>query len=162
MWYLGYDDYPTLENSLFGVVRLVKNDNIDRYKFSGYGIGFDRRGTFSVANGFGRNVINFGVDMSSSVHVDDKKKYILILGEAPTQGLDDTALIAEKMYPINFTDSIRKFCLSLHCNGANSYLFLNGVKIHEFKAKDSEINAIALCLGDISKDFSILKKDWVK
>ena len=57
MWYLGYDDYPTLENSLFGVVRLVKNDNIDRYKFSGYGIGFDRRGTFSVANGFGRNVI---------------------------------------------------------------------------------------------------------
>ena len=66
-----YDDYPTLENSLFGAVKFVKNADIDKYKYSGYGIGFDRRGTFSTANGFGKNVIIFGVDMSFSVHVDN-------------------------------------------------------------------------------------------
>ena len=77
MWDHEYDDYPTLENSLFGTVKLVKN--ADKYKCSGYGIGFDRCGTFLVANGFGRNVIIFGFHMSSSVHVDNKKKDILIL-----------------------------------------------------------------------------------
>ena len=71
---------------MFGGVKLVKNADIDKYKYSGYGSGFDRCGTFSVVNEFGKNVIIFGVDMSSSVHVDDKKKYILILGEGPTQG----------------------------------------------------------------------------
>ena len=72
MWNRGYDYYPMLKNSLFGAVKLVKQANIDKYKYSGYGIGFDRLGPFSVANGFGTNVINFGVDTSSSVHVDNK------------------------------------------------------------------------------------------
>ena len=67
-----------------------------KYKYYGYVIGFDRSGTFSPANGFGRNVIIFWVDMSLSVHVDNEKKYILILGEGPTQGLDDTTLTAAK------------------------------------------------------------------
>ena len=75
--------------------------------------------------------------MSSSVHVDNKKKDILILGKGPTQGLEHT-LIAEKMYSINFTVTKMKFCLSLHYNGASSYLLVNGTKIHKFKAKDSE------------------------
>ena len=48
---------------------------------------------------YGKNVIIFGADMSSSVHVDNKGKDILILGEGPTQGLDDTKLIAEAKYP---------------------------------------------------------------
>ena len=56
---------------------------------------------------------------------------------------------------INFTESRKKFCLSLHYNGANNHLFVNGAKIIKFKAKDSEIVATALCLGNISKDFSI-------
>ena len=73
MWDRRYDDYPTLENSLLGTVKLVKNAEIDKYKYSGYGIGFDRHVTFSVPNGFGKNVIIFGVDMSSSKHVDNKK-----------------------------------------------------------------------------------------
>ena len=97
----------------------------------------------------------FGVDMSSSVNVDNKKKDTLILGEGPTQGLDDTALTAEKNYLINFAEYNKTFCLSLHYNGANSYLFHNGAKIHKFQAKDSEINAIPLCAGNISKDFSV-------
>ena len=67
--------------------------SIDKYR---YGLGFDRKGTFSVGNGFGKNYIIFEVDMSSSVHVGNKTKNILILGEGPTQGLDDTTLIAEK------------------------------------------------------------------
>ena len=59
------------------------------------------------------------------------------------------------MYSINFTVTKKKFCLSLHYNGANSYLFVNGTEIHKFKAKDSKIVAIPLCLGNISKDWSV-------
>ena len=59
------------------------------------------------------------------------------------------------MYSINFTKNNKKFCLNLHYNGANSYSFVNGTEIHKFKAKDSEIVASPLCLGNISKDFSV-------
>ena len=92
---------------------------------------------FWVVNG--QNVIIFGVDMNSSVHVDNKGKDILILGKGPTQGLGEHSLTAEKMYSINFSKDNIKFCLSLHYNGANSYLFVNGTEIIKFKAKDSEI-----------------------
>ena len=78
---------------------------------------------------------------------------MLILGEGPTQGLDDTTLTSEKMYTINFTEFRKRFCLSLHYNGTNSYLFVNGVEIHKFKAKDFEIVAAPLCLGNFSKNF---------
>ena len=91
--------------------------------------------------------------MSSSAHIDNKKKDILVLGKGPTQGLEHT-LTAEKMYSINFTEKNKKFCLSLHYNGENSYLFVNGTEIYKFKAKDSEIVASPLCLGNISKDWS--------
>ena len=141
--------YPTLENCSFGAVSETKSNDIDGYKYSGYGIGIDRKGTFSVGNGFGRNCIIFGVDMSSSVHVDNKKKDILILGEGPTQGLDGTTLNAEKKHSINFTENNKKFCLSLHYNRANSYLFVNGTEVHKYKAKDFEIVATPLCLGNI-------------
>ena len=124
---------PTLRNSLFSAVRLTKYGDIDKCRYSGYGIGFDRRSISFPGGGFGSNVIIFGVDMSSSVHVDNKKKDILILGKGPTQGLEHT-LTAEKMYSINFTVTKKKFCLSLHYNGANSYLFVNGTETHKFKA----------------------------
>ena len=92
--------------------------------------------------------------MSSSAHVDNNEKDILILGKGPTQGLEHT-LTAEKMYLINFTVTKKKFCLSLHYNGANSYLFVNGSEIYNFKAKDSEIVASPLSLGNISKDWPV-------
>ena len=76
---------------------MTKNNDIDKYKYSGYGIGFDRKGKFSLGNEFGRNCIIFGVDMSSSVHIDNKKKDILILGEGSTQRLDGTTLTVEKV-----------------------------------------------------------------
>ena len=64
-------------------------------------------------------------------------------------------LSAEKMYSINFTEQDKRFCLILHYNGANSYLFVNGKEIMKFKAKDSEIVTTPLCLGNISKDWSV-------
>ena len=82
-----------------------------------------------------------------------RKKDIFVLGRGPTQGLEST-LTAEKMYSINFTVTKKKFCLSLHHNGANSYLFVNGTEIIKIKAKDFEIVASPLCLGNISKDWS--------
>ena len=85
-----------------------------------------------------RNVIIFGGDMSSSVHVDNKGKDFLILGEGPTQGLDYTTLTVEAIYPINFTQSNKSAVLSLHYNRGNSSLFVNAAKIYQFKAKNSE------------------------
>ena len=92
--------------------------------------------------------------MSFSAHIDNKQKDILVLGIGPTQALEHTQT-AEKMYSINFTVTKKKFCLSLNYNGANSYLFVNGIEIYKFKAKDFEIVATPLCLGNISKDWSI-------
>ena len=95
---------PTLKNCLFGEVTLTKNADIDKYRYSGYGIGFDRRGSFSFpGGGFGQNAIIFGADMNSSIHIDNKKKDILILGFGRTQGLGEDSLTAEKTYSINFT-----------------------------------------------------------
>ena len=136
---------------MLGAVSLTKNKDIDQYKYSGYGIGLDRKGTFSVSNRFAKNCIIFGADMSYSVHIDNKKEDILILGEEPTHELDGITLTPEKSYSINFTKTI-KFCLSLHYDGGNSYLFVNGTEIIKFKAKDSEIVATPSCLG---KDFSV-------
>ena len=80
--------------------------------------------------------------MSSSVHVDNKEKDILILFEGLTQGLNDTTLRAEAKYPINFTQSNRRFVLSLHYNGSDSFLFVDATKIYPFRAKDSQIKNV--------------------
>ena len=75
---------PTLKNSLLGAIKLIENVDIDKYWYSGSGIGFDRKGSFSFpGGGYGHSLINFEVDMSSSVHVDNKKKDILILWKDP-------------------------------------------------------------------------------
>ena len=92
--------------------------------------------------------------MTSSAHVDNKKKGNLFLGKGPTQGLEHT-LTAEKMCSINFTLRKKKFCLSLHYNEVNTYLFVNDTEIYKFKAKDSEILVGPICLGNISKDWSV-------
>ena len=92
--------------------------------------------------------------MSSSTKTDKRKEDILILGKGPKQGLEHT-LNAEKIYSISFKDHNKKFCLSLHYNGTNSYLFVNGKETHKFKAKDSEIVATPLCLRNISKSWTV-------
>ena len=99
-----HNNDPTLKNCLFGAVALTKNADIDKYGYSGYGLEFDRKSSFSFpSGGFGQNVIIFGVDMNSSPHIDNKKKDILILGKGPTERSEHT-LTAEKMYLINFTE----------------------------------------------------------
>ena len=88
------------------------------------------------------------------MHTDNKKQYILVLGEGPTQGLDDTLIKAEIKYSINCTESGKRFVLSLHYNGSNSFLFVNTTKIYQFKTKNFEIKPYPLCLGNISNDFT--------
>ena len=113
---LALNSDPTLKNCLFGAVTITKNADIDKYKYSGHRIGFDRRSCFSFPSGwFGQNVLIFGADMSSSSHIDNKKKDILFLGKGTTQGLEHS-LTVEKMYAINCTVTKKKFCLSLQWN----------------------------------------------
>ena len=134
---------------------MTKNADIDKYGYSAYGNEFDRRSSFSFpGGGFGQNVLIFGEDMSSSAHIDNMKTDILVPRKGPTQRLENS-LTAAKMHSINFIVTKNKFCLSLHYNGANSHLFVNGTEIYKYKAKDSEIVATPLCLGNISKDWSL-------
>ena len=93
--------------------------------------------------------------MSSSVYANNKTKSILVLDIDFAQGLDNTTIYTEKLYSIDFTENNNKFCLSLHYNGTNSYLFVNGTEVHKFKAKDAEIETTPLCLGNISKEVSV-------
>ena len=94
-------------------------------------------------------MIIFEWDTSSSRKIDNRKEDILILGKGLNQGLEGT-LSAEKMHSINFTENNKTFCFSL-----NSFLFVTDTEIHKFKAKDSEIVLTPLCLGNISKQWSI-------
>ena len=89
----------------------------------------------------GQKCCYFGVDNSSSIHIDNKKKYILVLGKGSTQGLDDAATIAEAENSVNFSRSAREFCLSLHYNGNNIFLFVSDTKTYQFKAKNFKIKS---------------------
>ena len=104
-------------------------------------------------NGFLKNLIIFGADMSLSMHSGNKKKYILVLGKGIT--LDDASLTTETEYSINFTEHEKMFCLGLHYNGSNGYLFATAGKIYYFKEKDSELFVYQLFLRNISKKLSI-------
>ena len=91
---------------------MIKNSDAHKYGHSGYGNGFDAHKFFSLSNGSGffKNGILFGLNNSSSVHANSKKKYIPILGKGPTDGLDTTTITAEAEYFINFTKKRNKFC----------------------------------------------------
>ena len=94
--------------------------------------------------------------MSSSLHIDYNKKDILILGKGQTQVLDDTTLIAEAQYSINFSRSNRKYCLTSHYNGSNVFLFVNTTKMYQIKVNDSEIKKNILCVYEIFQRISPL------
>ena len=107
---LNYNPDFTLENCLLGAVKITKTTDVDKYKYSGYGIGFDGRGAFTHPNGsFANNAIIFGVDTNSSVHIDNKEKYILILWSGPTQRLGENSLTTDKMDSINFSKTRKNF-----------------------------------------------------
>ena len=107
-----------------------------------------------------KNIIIFGVDNGSSVHIDDRNRNILVLGERSTQGLEDATITEETKYPINSTEWRKRFALGLHYNGSNSFLFVNRVKINLFRGKDWERKLYLICLRNILKDFTFDKTGW--
>ena len=128
------DDTFTIQNALFGAAEITKNDDTSKYNYKGYGICFDEGGTFSKGNiNNGQNVLIFGVHKSSLVHANNKAKNIYVMGDVFVQGINDTTLYAEKVYSQNFIQPSKKFVLSLHYNGDDSYLFVNGKQ--ELKSK---------------------------
>ena len=139
-------DY-TIQNDLFGAMKITKNADYSKNNYTGYGLCFDEGGefghTFKQGN-FNRttnakNVIIFGVDMSSSVHATNRANNIYVMGKEFIQGINDTTIYEEKLFHNNFTKHGVKFVLSLHYNGDNSYLFPNGRQELKFKAKDDQI-----------------------
>ena len=148
-------DY-TVQNALFDGVKITKNaTDTSKHKYEGYGIWFDEGGTFSKRGiNNGRNVLIFGVHENSLVHANNKANSIYIMGDLFVQGINDTTLHAEKIYSQNFTAVNKKFVLSLHYNGDDCYLFVNGKQELKFKAKDDQIVKEILCLGNISDDWT--------
>ena len=142
-------------NCFFGASNIVKNSDKENYVYSGYGITFDSTSSWYFDNDFARNGIIFGVDNSpSSSHSDNRNNNFLILGESPTYGINGSFESPGKKI-INFTIANTKFCLSLHCNTDNSYLFGNGKEIFKFKADNESVNfSTRFCLGSISDGFS--------
>ena len=123
----------TIQNALFGAMQITKNADTSKYHCKGYGICFDESEQFShtITEGgrahstLARNVIIFGADMSFSKHANNKANNIYIMGKDYVQKNNDTTIYTEKMYYRNFTYLGKKFMLSLHYNGDDSYLFAN-------------------------------------
>ena len=130
-----------VKNALFGGVNITKNaTDTSKHKYEGYGICFDEGGTFSKGGiNNGRNLLIFGVHENSLVHANNKANNIYVMGDFIVQGINDTTLYAEKIYSQNFTAANKKFVLSLHYDGDDSYLFVNGKRELKFKAKDDQI-----------------------
>ena len=127
------DDTFTIQNVLFGAKKITKNSDTSKHNYKGYGICFGQGGQFGhtiTEGGFAhttnaRNVLIFGADMSFSTHANNRANNIYVVGELFIQGINDTTIYAEKKFYRNFADPVKKFMLSLHYNGDDSYLFVN-------------------------------------
>ena len=105
-------------------------------------------------NSFARNIIIFGVGNISSSHADNRKNNFLVLGDGPTFGINESFGSPGKNFSINFSKANTKFCLSLHYNPDNSYLFVNEKEIFKFKTDNKHVNfPTQFCLGNISNGF---------
>ena len=149
------DDTFTVQNALFGAMEITKNADTSKYKYKGYGVCFDEGGMFSMGNiNNGRNVLIFGVEESSLVRSNNKANNIYIMGDGIVQGINDTKLYVEKTYSQNFTQPSKKFVLSLHYNGDDSYLFVNGKQELKFKAKTDQLVKEKLCIRNLSDQWA--------
>ena len=136
-------------------MQITKSPDTSKYNYKGYGICFDEGGTFGhtiTEGGFAhttnaRNVLIFGADMSFSVHATNRANHIYVMGTEFVQGINDTTIYAEKNFYRNFTDPGKKFMLSLHYNGGDSYLFVNGRQELKFKCKTDQLVKEKLCIG---------------
>ena len=151
------DKSSTIQNALFGAMQITKNaPDSSKNSYKGYGICFDERSEFGhtiTEGGFAytadaRNVLIFGADMSFSVHATNRASHIYLMGTGLTQGINDTTIYAEKNFYRHFTDFGKKFMLSLHYNGDDSYLFVNGRQELKFKAKTDQLVKEKLCVGN--------------
>ena len=148
----------TIQNALFGAMQITKNADNSKNNYKGYGICFDERSEFGhtiTEGGFthttdARNVLIFEADMSFSVHATNRTNNIYVMGTGLTQGIHDTTLYAEKNFYRNFTDFGKKFMLSLHYNGDDSYWFVNGRQELKFKCKTDQLVKEQLCIGNLS------------
>ena len=153
----------TIQNFLFGAMQITKNatDN-SKNNYKGYGICFDERSEFGhtiTEGGFdhttdARNVLIFGADMSFSVHATNRANHIYLMGTGLTQGINASTIYAEKNFYRNFTDPGKKFVLSLHYNGNDNYLFVNGRQELKFKAKTDQLVKEKLCIGSLSDQWT--------
>ena len=146
-------DTFTIQNALFGAMQITKNADTSKYNYKGTFGHAIKEGNFNHTTN-ARNVLNFGADMSSSVHATNRANHIYIMGEAFVQGINDTTIYAKKKFYRNFTDPDKKFVLSLHYNGDESYLFLNGRQELRFKCKTDQLVKEKLCLGNLSDKWS--------
>ena len=105
----------TLKNCLFGLADIAEDNDKKKYVYCGYG-----KGEWGFDNDYGRNVIIFGVDNSSSFHTENLKNDFLVLGEGDTFGINGSFGAPVKKTDINFSKSKTKFCLTLHYNSDNS------------------------------------------
>ena len=153
------DTSYTIQDALFGAMQITKNaTDYDKNNYKGYGICFDERSQFGhtitendvTHTSNGRNVLIFGADMSFSIHATNKANHIYLMGDGLTQGINDITIYAEKKYCRNFTEPNIKFVLSLHYNGDDSYLFVNGRQELKFKCKTDQLVKEKLCVGNLS------------
>ena len=153
----------TIKNALFGAMQITKDatDN-SKNSYKGYGICFEERSQFGrtitedgrTHTTNGRNVLIFGVDMSFSVHATNRANNIYVMGDRLTQGIHNTTLYVEKNYWRNFTDPGKKFIISLHYNGDESYFFVNGRQELKFKAKTDQLVKEKLFIGNLSDQWT--------
>ena len=157
------DTSYTIQNALFGAMQITKNaTDYDKNNYKGYGICFDERSEFGhtvtedgrAHTTDARNVLNFGADMSFRVHATNRANHIYLMGTGLTQGINDTTIYAEKNFYRNFTDFGKKFVLSLHYKGDDSYLFVNGRQELNFKAKTNQLVKEKLCIGILSDQWT--------
>ena len=157
------DTSYTIQDALFGAMQITKNaTDYDKNNYKGYGICFDERSQFGhtiIENGVthtsnGRIVLIFGADMSFSIHRTNRANHIYLMGDGLTQGINDTTLYVEKKYFRNFTEPNVKFVLSLHYNGDDSYLFVNGRQELKFKCKTDQLVKEKLCIGNLSDQWT--------
>ena len=157
------DTSYTIQDALFGAMQITKNaTDYDQNNYKGYGICFDERSQFGhtmIENGVtdtsnGRNVLIFGADMNFSIHRANRANHIYLMGDGLTQGINDTTLYVEKKYFRNFTELNVKFVLSLHYNGDDSYLFVNGRQELKFKCKTDQLVKEKLCIGNLSDQWT--------
>ena len=147
-----------IQSALFGAMQITKNADTSKYDYKGYGICFDERSEFGhtiTEGGFAhttdaRNVLIFEANMIFSVHKTNRANHTYFMGTGLRQGIHDTTLYAEKNFYRDFTDPVKKFMLSLHYNGDDSYLFVNGRQELKFKCKTDQLVKQKLCIGNLS------------